>query len=124
MLTPPVVAIEGARVVQRRRDVPVPGSGGRRGIGVGDHAGRAGAGLPPTHVGVAAGPVILQGGDYYGRTVNLASRISDRTAAGQVLVNELVVETTSIPDARFDSIGAVVRNGMPQPIELFEARRR
>jgi adenylate cyclase len=26
------------------------------------------AGLPPAHVGVAAGPVIRQGGDYYGRT--------------------------------------------------------
>jgi adenylate cyclase len=82
------------------------------------------AGLPPTHVGVAAGPVIQQGGDYYGRTVNLASRISDRAAAGQVLVNELVVETTSIPAVRFDSIGAVELNGMPRPIELFEARRR
>lgn len=82
------------------------------------------AGLPPTHVGVAAGPVIQQGGDYYGRTVNLASRISDRAAAGQVLVNELVVETTSIPDVRFDSIGAVELNGMSRPIELFEARRR
>jgi adenylate cyclase len=28
------------------------------------------AGLPPAHVGVAAGPVVVQGGDYFGRTVN------------------------------------------------------
>ncbi|HJU00090.1 MAG TPA: hypothetical protein VJ966_02665, partial [Actinomycetes bacterium] len=27
------------------------------------------AGLPPAHVGVAAGPVVVQGGDYFGRTV-------------------------------------------------------
>jgi adenylate cyclase len=26
------------------------------------------AGLPPAHVGVAAGPVVVQGGDYFGRT--------------------------------------------------------
>ena len=32
------------------------------------------AGLPPAHVGVAAGPVVVQGGDYFGRTVNLAAR--------------------------------------------------
>lgn len=82
------------------------------------------AGLPPAHIGVAAGPVIRQGGDYYGRTVNLASRISDRAAAGQILVNGLVVETTSMPDVRFDSIGRVDLDGIPRPIELFEARRR
>jgi class 3 adenylate cyclase len=82
------------------------------------------AGLPPAHVGVAAGPVIQQGGDFYGRTVNLASRISDRAAAGQILVNALVVETVSIPGVRFDSIGTVELHGMPRPIELFEATRR
>jgi class 3 adenylate cyclase len=41
------------------------------------------AGLPPAHVGVAAGPVIRQGGDYFGRTVNLASRIADHAAAAR-----------------------------------------
>jgi class 3 adenylate cyclase len=82
------------------------------------------AGLPPAHVGVAAGPVIRQGGDYYGRTVNLASRISDHAGAGQVLVSEPVVESTSIPDVRFDSVGTVELVGLPRPIELFEARRR
>jgi class 3 adenylate cyclase len=82
------------------------------------------AGLPPAHIGVAAGPVIQQGGDYYGRTVNLASRISDRAAGGQILVNGLVVDTTSVPDVRFDSIGMVDLDGIPRPIELFEARRR
>jgi adenylate cyclase len=82
------------------------------------------AGLPPAHVGVAAGPVIQQAGDYYGRTVNLASRISDRAAAGQVLVNDLIAETASTPDVRFVSIGAVDLAGLGRPIELFEARRR
>jgi class 3 adenylate cyclase len=82
------------------------------------------AGLPPAHVGVAAGPIIRQGGDYYGRTVNLASRISDRAAAGQVLVSAPVAESTAIPDVGFVSVGSVELDGMPRPIELFEARRR
>jgi class 3 adenylate cyclase len=55
--------------------------------------------------------------------VNLASRISDRAAAGQVLVDEVVVQTTSRPSVRFESIGPVELKGMPRPIELFEARR-
>jgi hypothetical protein len=36
------------------------------------------AGLPPAHVGVAAGPVVVQGGDYFGRTVNLAASPAPR----------------------------------------------
>jgi hypothetical protein len=38
------------------------------------------AGLPPAHVGVAAGPVVIQGGDYFGRAVNLAARIAPTPA--------------------------------------------
>ena len=81
------------------------------------------AGLPPAHVGVAAGPVIRQGGDYYGRTVNLASRISDRAAGGQVLVSEPVVEMASIRGVTFVRIGPVELKGLRAPIDLFEARR-
>ena len=53
------------------------------------------AGLPPAHVGVAAGPVVVQGGDYFGRTVNLASRVAARADAGQVLVTAPVAEAPS-----------------------------
>jgi hypothetical protein len=31
------------------------------------------ASAPPVHVGVAAGPVVVHGGDFFGRTVNLAA---------------------------------------------------
>jgi adenylate cyclase len=82
------------------------------------------AGLPPAHVGVAAGPVIRQGGDYFGRTVNLASRIADHARGGQVLVSEPVVAMTSVAGVRFDAIGAVALPGLRRPIHLFQARRR
>jgi adenylate cyclase len=81
------------------------------------------AGLPPAHVGVAAGPVIRQGGDYYGRTVNLASRISDRAAGGQVLVSEPVVELASVQGVTFVGIGSIELKGLKGPVDLFEARR-
>jgi adenylate cyclase len=81
------------------------------------------AGLPQAHVGVSAGPVIRQGGDYFGRTVNLASRIAGHAAAGQVLVSEQVVETNSIAGVRFVEVGATRLPGLPGPVNLFEARR-
>jgi adenylate cyclase len=81
------------------------------------------AGLPPAHVGVAAGPVIRQGGDYYGRTVNLASRISDRAESGQVLVSEPVAEMASIRSVTFVPVGPVELKGLTGPVDLFEARR-
>jgi class 3 adenylate cyclase len=81
------------------------------------------AGLPPAHVGIAAGPVIRQGGDYYGRTVNLAARISDRAVGGQVLVSEPVAEMAALRGVTFVGIGPVELKGLRGPVELFEARR-
>src|SRR5262249_24340185 len=50
----------------------------------------AAAGLPPAHVGLHAGPVLYQEGDYFGRTVNLSSRIADYARPGEVLVTQEV----------------------------------
>jgi adenylate cyclase len=78
-------------------------------------------GLPPAHVGVAAGPVVVQGGDYFGRTVNLAARIAARAGAGQVLVSGSVVESASPegvpsrPWGRYSSRGSPVRCGCWKP---------
>lgn len=43
------------------------------------------AGLPGGHAGISAGPVIEREGDVYGRTVNLAARLSDLAEDGVVL---------------------------------------
>jgi adenylate cyclase len=44
-------------------------------------------GVPPTHIGIEAGPVISHDGDIYGRTVNIAARIAARAQAGEVLTS-------------------------------------
>ena len=36
--------------------------------------------------------MIFQEGDYYGQTVNLASRIADYAQAGEVMVSQAVVD--------------------------------
>ena len=53
------------------------------------------AGLPPAHVGLHAGPVIFQEGDYYGQTVNVASRIADYARPGEVIVSQEVVDASA-----------------------------
>jgi adenylate cyclase len=81
------------------------------------------AGLPPAHVGVAAGPVVVQGGDYFGRTVNLAARIAAHASAGRVLVSERVAEAAPPPGVRFVELGQVQLAGIARPVRLLEARR-
>jgi adenylate cyclase len=81
------------------------------------------AGLPPAHVGVAAGPVVAQGGDYFGRTVNLAARIAARAGAGQVLVSGSVAESVSPRGVAFVEVGEVRLKGFAGPVRLLEAHR-
>jgi adenylate cyclase len=80
------------------------------------------AGLPPAHVGVAAGPVVAQAGDYFGRTVNIAARIAARADAGQVLVSERVAETAPPPGVTFVELGELRLKGIPRPVRVLEAR--
>ena len=42
--------------------------------------------LPAGHVGITQGPVVARDGDIFGRTVNLAARISDVTPSGAVYI--------------------------------------
>jgi adenylate cyclase len=81
------------------------------------------AGLPPAHVGVAAGPVVAQGGDYFGRTVNLAARIAAHAGAGQVLVSQRVAESAPPAGVVFSEAGEVELKGFAHPVRLLEACR-
>ena len=78
-------------------------------------------GLPPAHAGLSAGPIVEQDGDYYGRTVNLASRIAAFAEPGRTLVDERVVEATDDADLSYREVGPVELKGMTRPVTLFEA---
>ena len=80
-------------------------------------------GLPPAHVGLHAGPVIFQEGDYYGRTVNLASRIADYAKAGEVMVSEAMVEACVDEPVAFRDVGPVELKNVAEPMHLFAASR-
>jgi class 3 adenylate cyclase len=81
------------------------------------------AGLPPAHVGLHAGPVLFQQGDYYGRTVNLASRIAEYARPGEVLVSQEVVDACAGVDVTFTEIGPVELKGISGVVRLHAAHR-
>jgi adenylate cyclase len=85
------------------------------------------AGLPPAHVGLHAGPVVVQEGDYYGQTVNIAARIADYARPGEVLVSDAVVrasaDAAAAPGVSFTDIGDVELKGVSGVVRLAAVRR-
>ena len=79
--------------------------------------------LPPARVGIHAGPVVFQEGDYFGRTVNIAARIADVARPGEVLVSQEVVDAADLDGVGFTAIGPVGLKGVSQPLSLLSVRR-
>jgi adenylate cyclase len=69
------------------------------------------------------GETLYRDGDYYGREVNLASRVAARAAGGEVLVTRPVVDQAT-GDLEFERIGEVRLKGFTDTTELFLARSR
>ncbi|HEY5142142.1 MAG TPA: adenylate cyclase regulatory domain-containing protein [Solirubrobacteraceae bacterium] len=76
------------------------------------------AALP--RIGVHVGEVVYRDGDYYGREVNLASRVAARAGAGEVLVTRAIVEASG-RHLEFEYIGEVKLKGFDEVTELFLA---
>jgi adenylate cyclase len=97
-----------------------PGPGVRAALSMVD--GVRAAGLPPAHVGLHAGPVIFQDGDYFGQTVNVASRIAEYARPGEVLVSEEVVSASVDAGIDYREIGPVELKGVAGALRLYSAR--
>lgn len=80
-------------------------------------------GVASAHVGLHAGPVLFQEGDYFGRTVNIASRIADYARPGEVVVSQEVVDASEDSGLVFTEIGPVELKGVGGAQLLFSARR-
>jgi len=98
---------------------PNPGPGVVAALEMG--AGMADAGLPPAHVGMHAGPVIFQEGDYYGQTVNVAARIAEYARPTEVIVSQEVVDASAGAGVNFRDIGQVELKGVTGSMRLHAA---
>jgi adenylate cyclase len=77
---------------------------------------------PEPRIGVHWGTTLYRDGDYFGREVNLASRVVARARGGEVLVTDAVVEVVkSAAHLRFEPIGEVKLKGFAEPRQLCRA---
>jgi adenylate cyclase len=80
-------------------------------------------GLPTTHIGVQAGPVVFRDGDVYGRTVNIASRIADQAEAGEILTSQETVERAADGGVSFVQARTAKLQGVAEPVTLYRVLR-
>jgi adenylate cyclase len=83
----------------------------------------SGEGLPSAHAGIDAGPVVERDLDVFGRTVNLASRIADAAAPGEVLVSDRVAFAAKGRAVDLERLKERSLKGIPEPVSLFRATR-
>ena len=79
-------------------------------------------GLPPAHIGVNAGPMLYDQGDYFGRTVNVAARIAAQAEGGRVYVGESLLGIVPQEGFVLSELGAFELKGLSEPLNLYEAR--
>jgi adenylate cyclase len=78
---------------------------------------------PLPRIAVHRGVALYRDGDYFGRDINIASRVAARSAGGEVLVTRPVVEVAG-PHLEFQRIGEVTLKGFSESTEVFIARSR
>jgi len=77
---------------------------------------------PEPRIGIHWGTALYRDGDYFGREVNLASRVVARARGGEVLVSDSVVEAVSgVSHLSFEPIGQVKLKGFDEPRQLCRA---
>jgi adenylate cyclase len=87
-----------------------------------DAADAEGADFPQLRVGMASGAALSRAGDWYGRPVNLASRVTAIARPGSVLATREVREAAG-DVYRWSSAGARSLKGVDEPVRLYRVRR-
>ncbi len=79
------------------------------------------AGLPSLRAGIALGPAVVRAGDYFGNSVNLASRVTGVARPGSVLCTQEVRDAA--PDAfHWSPAGRHKVKGVSAAVSLHRAR--
>ena len=77
----------------------------------------------PARIGINAGAVVVQEGDYFGSTVNIAARIADYARPHEVLVSEEARQCASVGGVDFELIGDVPLKGVTRSVRLHKVTR-
>jgi adenylate cyclase len=87
-----------------------------------DAAHAEGEGFPEVHAGLARGEALGRSGDWYGRPVNLASRVTDIARPGSVLATGEVRDAAE-GEYRWSFAGERRLKGLKGEVKLFRVRR-
>jgi adenylate cyclase len=79
--------------------------------------------FPWLRAGLATGPTLPQAGDYYGRSVNLASRITGVARPGSVVVDSSTREAAGEDGFAYSFAGERRLKGIDARVKLFRVRR-
>lgn len=90
-------------------------------LGLVDHA-EADRELPRLRAGIAHGRALSRAADWYGRPVNLASRLTDIARPGSVLTDEEVRQELRDQPFSWSYAGARRLKGISEPIRLYRVR--
>jgi adenylate cyclase len=77
--------------------------------------------FPRLRAGVARGPALPRGGDWYGRPVNLASRVTGIARPGSVLVSAEAREAAR-GGYRWSGAGTRRLKGIEKPVRVYRCR--
>jgi adenylate cyclase len=81
-----------------------------------------GTGFPQLRAGIAHGPALNRAGDWYGRPVNLASRLTAIARPGSVLATQQVRDLAG-EDWRWSFAGERRVRGVREPVKVHRVRR-
>jgi adenylate cyclase len=76
-------------------------------------------------IGVHYGQAAQRGSDLVGHDVNVAARVADLAAPGEVLISEAAAERVAagMEDVWCEEMGPTVMKGLPEPVGIYRAMR-
>lgn len=78
--------------------------------------------LPRVRVGVDYGSAVRRDDDWFGRTVNRASRVVSVAAEGRAVATAAVRDAAADAAVEFVDLGAISLKGISAPVDLYELR--
>jgi adenylate cyclase len=78
--------------------------------------------FPCIHAGVHTGPAVPRGGDWWGATVNVASRVASVAEAGELLITEATkCAASGLPGAQLRGLGQRQFKNISEPVRVYAA---
>ncbi len=81
--------------------------------------------FPSVHMGLHAGTAVKKDGRYFGKALNLTSRVASHASGGQILcTREVVSRANKKSEVAFCSIGRIRFKNIPDPVDVYEVLSR